>query len=263
MLFTQLVTANLQTQILGQEIEYYTKVESTNSQALELLEEGANEGTVVITDNQTAGRGRHGQSWFSGPARGLAFSVILRPNMPGRLSGLLSLAAGLSVTDAIDRFQLTSQLKWPNDVLLSGKKCGGILVETKLQGNVMASAIVGIGINVNENRDEFPESIRQTSTSIVIEKQSPAQRELALAWTLNSLEKRYHEIKSSNASSMISAWEKRCAHMGKKVSFTWKGQTATGIFDGVADDGEAIIRNLDDSGRMTLSSQEIAIVREA
>ncbi|MEE9167225.1 MAG: biotin--[acetyl-CoA-carboxylase] ligase [Candidatus Neomarinimicrobiota bacterium] len=262
MLFTQLVTANLQTQILGREIEYYTRVDSTNLEARKLLEEGAEEGTLILTDNQTAGRGRHGESWFSGPGKGLAFSVILKPNMRGKPAGVLSLAVGLAVTDAIENFRLVSQLKWPNDVLLSGKKCGGILLETRFQGDVMTSAIAGIGINVNESQSEFPESIRNITTSIAIEKQSPAQRELILAWTLNSLERRYAGLKSGDASSIISDWENRCSHIGKTVSFNWKGENAMGIFEGVAQDGEAIIHKLDNSTRLTLSSEEIADVRE-
>jgi len=262
MLFTQLIKANLQTEVLGREIEYYTTLGSTNTEALVLLEKGANEGTVVVTDNQTAGRGRHSRPWFSTAGKGLTFSIILAPNISGRYAGLVSLLAGLAVGDAIEKFHLAPQFKWPNDILLSGKKCGGILVETKFKGDVMSDAIVGIGINVNENRLEFPEEIRSTTTSLAIEKESPAQRELALAWTLNSFEKLYHLLKSSNTASIISSWENRCAHLGKKVSFTWKGKTTFGIFNGVAENGEAIISHPEDLAQMTLSSEEISIVRE-
>ena len=262
MLSIKIIEANLQTRILGKEIEYYPSLGSTNTEALVLLEGGAKEGTVVVTDNQTAGRGRHGHSWFSQAGKGLTFSIILTPNIAGKSVGLISIVAGLAVGDSIERFQLVPQLKWPNDILLSGKKCGGILVETRFQGNVLSSAIVGMGLNVNENRSEFPETIRPTTTSLSIEKESPVQRELAMAWILNSFERWYLQLKSGDIASIIPAWENRSAHLDKKVSFSWKGETTSGIFKGLAEDGEAIIRHLDDSGQMTLSSQEISIVRE-
>jgi len=151
MLFTQLIQANLTTQILGRTIEHYAVTDSTNSDALELASEGAQEGTVVTTDNQTAGRGRHGRSWFCGVGKGLAFSVILRPETDGKSAGLLPLLAGVAVAEVLEQFNLQAALKWPNDILLNKKKCGGILTEGKFQGNLLSSTVIGIGINVNES----------------------------------------------------------------------------------------------------------------
>ncbi|MFQ6674693.1 MAG: biotin--[acetyl-CoA-carboxylase] ligase [Fidelibacterota bacterium] len=263
MLFTQLIKANLQTEVLGREIDYYVRLESTNTEAVELMEAGAKEGTLVVTDNQTAGRGRHDQSWFSGPGKGLAFSVILRPGIGGRSAGLISLMGALAVADAVEKFQLAPQVKWPNDILLSGKKCGGVLVETKFKGDIMSTAVMGIGINVNETEAEFPEELRPTTTSILMAKESPAQRELALAWTLNSLEQWYERLKAGDRSSIIEAWKRRCAHLGKNVSFIWKREATSGVFLDVSQGGEAIIRRLTDSHHMTLSSEEISLIREA
>ena len=234
------------------------QVPSTSTKALELLEMGVKEGTVVITDNQTAGRGRQGQSWFSGAGKGLAFSIILTPNITFSSAGLFALMAGIAVSDVIEKFQLIPQLKWPNDIMISGKKCGGILVETRLQGNKMTSAIVGIGLNVNESTKDFPEAIRSITTSLSLEKGSPVQRERVLARTLNAIEYWYFLLKSGKNELILSSWEHRCAHLGKTVNFFWKNKITSGIFDGITGDGKAEIRLLEDSGSITLSSEEIS-----
>lgn len=257
-----MIKANLETRMIGRDIEYYTTLGSTNAEAASLLQKGAKEGTVVLTDSQTAGRGRHGRSWFSSAGKGLTVSCILRPNISGRSAGLVSLVAALAACHAMEKFQLTPKVKWPNDILLSGKKVGGVLVHTKFHGNVMSAAIVGIGINVNETEPEFPDSIRDSTTSIAVEKGSPVQRELALAWILNALENWYARLKSGDSASVVSSWEKRCSHMGKKVRFTRNGESVVGIFEGVAEGGEAIVLTVENSGRLTLSSEEISIVRE-
>jgi len=262
MLSLPLITANLQTDFTGREIKYLPKVTSTNTKALELLEAGAKEGTVVLTDNQTAGRGRHGHYWYSGAGKGLAFSIILTPHIVFESASLISLMAGLAVGEAIKKFQLTPRLKWPNDIILSGKKCGGILVETRLQDKMMTSAIVGIGINVNETSTDFPEAIRSDTTSIALEKGTSVQRELTLAWTLNAIERWYLVLKSGKINSIISACENLCAHFGKTVSFTRKGKKIFGVFEGITENGEAIIRFPNDTGKLKLSSQEISIIRE-
>jgi len=242
---------------MGNEIEHYISLESTNDEAFELIGEGFGEGTVVITEHQTAGKGRQGRKWFSAPGKGLTFSIILTPNLPIQQGGLLSLLAGLATAQAMEQLKLEPTLKWPNDILFSGKKCGGILVESKVQGDTMTHAVIGIGINVNESKMEFPEDIRETATSIAIEKGASVQRELVLAWILNTLEKWYTILKSQETTSIISAWQTRCAHLGKEVSFTHKDKTTYGLFHGVDEDGKAIIKT--DTEQIILSSEEISL----
>lgn len=260
MLFTQLIQANLTTQRLGRSIEHFPATESTNTEAQELATEGAPEGTVITTDNQTAGRGRHGEPWFCGTGKGLAFSVVLRPGIKGKSAGLLPLLAGIAVAEALEQFNLQPALKWPNDILLNKKKCGGILMEGKFKGELLSSAVIGIGLNVNERLIEFPADLQATATSILKETGKTVQRELLLASILNSLEPWYHSLQSGATTDIISAWEDYCAHLHKGVSFLRKGQEMTGTFSGVAEDGEAIIKSGGD--RLLLSSEEITILRE-
>lgn len=245
----------MSTNFLGREIEYYQRIGSTNEEAFELIEEGCDEGTIIVTDHQTSGKGRQGKSWFSAPGKGLAFSIILTPQTPLSQSGLLSLAAGISVAQAIEQFGLELTLKWPNDILLNGKKCGGILVESKVQSDVLAYAVIGIGINGNESSSDFGNEIQEMTTSIAIEKGDPVQRELVLAWTLNSFEGWYKNLKNGNLNKIVETWLNYCGHLDKPVTIHQHGEEKTGNFIGVNESGNGLI---DFAGQiLSISAEEI------
>lgn len=255
MIFTQLIKANLSTNFLGREIEYYQRLESTNEESFELIEEGCGEGTIIVTDHQTSGKGRQGRSWFSAPGKGLAFSIILIPETPLNQSGLLSLAAGIAVAQAIEQFGLEPTLKWPNDILLNRKKCGGILVESKVQSDVMVNAVIGIGINVNESSSDFGDEIQEMATSIAIEKANSVQRELVLAWTLNSFEEWYNNLKNGDLNKIVETWLNYCGHLDKPVTIHQHGEEKTGNFIGVNESGNGLI---DFAGQiLSISAEEI------
>ena len=258
MLFPQLIKANLQTKSFGREIEYYQRLESTNVEAFELIDEGKiADGTMVITDHQYKGKGRQGRSWFASPGKAVTFSVILRPEISTQQNGLLSLAAGVAVAEAVAKFGLTPALKWPNDIRISGKKCGGALVETKVKGDSVEYAVVGIGLNVNESLNELPEELRNTATTLSAEKGSPLQRELVVAWILNALERWIDEVKSGKSVSLRSKWLEKCDHLNKTITFTNNGETRSGTFSGVSENGAALIETSD--GEISHTSEEISI----
>ena len=132
MIFINLIQTNLTTKIFGHEIEYFTFTDSTNEDVWESLQDGIDEGFLVITDQQKKGRGRHGNNWLSEPGASLTFSFLIKPQLPMERIGLLSLITGVAVTEGISQFsQLDCKLKWPNDIILNGKKVGGILAESK------------------------------------------------------------------------------------------------------------------------------------
>ena len=161
MLFPQLIKANLKTRTFGRTIEYYQRLESTNLEAFELINaDEFTDGLVVITDMQYQGKGRRGRSWFASPGKAVTFSIILRLGISTELSGLISLAAGVAMAEALSRFGLGPTLKWPNDIRISDKKCGGVLVETQVHNRIVEWGVIGIGINVNEQLEELPEKIR-------------------------------------------------------------------------------------------------------
>lgn len=153
---------------LGHPFLRFDSVPSTNDVARELAMSGANEGLCVIAREQTAGRGRHGRSWSSPPGEGLAFSLILRPGVRPSDSPLITLAAAIAVTETLRTdFQITGDIKWPNDVLVRGRKICGILVEAAIDGDRLQYAIMGIGLNVAQRA--FPEQIGDSATSMLLE----------------------------------------------------------------------------------------------
>ena len=168
MLFTNLVQANLKTKILGKQIEYYTRLESTNSESWELINTGCDTGTVIITDNQLLGKGRGNRNWSSSPNKSLTFSIVLSPKINSKLSNWISIISGLAIQKALTSFSTKVELKYPNDIMIGKKKLGGILCETKVAEKEIIHAVVGIGINVNEKIEDFDPAIQNTATSLLI-----------------------------------------------------------------------------------------------
>ena len=188
MLFTNLVQTNLRTKFLGQHIEYFTRLKSTNEEAWELADNGAKSGTIIITDNQFGGKGRNGRVWLTVPNKGLTFSIIIEKKIPAKLSGWLPLLAGLSINKALSNFDIDISLKWPNDITLDGRKIGGVLCESKIKGELVYKVVIGIGLNINENKEELDPSLESIATSLHISSEKIFQRERILAQILNEIE---------------------------------------------------------------------------
>jgi len=229
----------LSTDLFGQSIQYYPKLDSTNTKAWELISKKVEDGTIVITDNQAKGRGRQYNKWDSTPKKSLTFSVILYPYALPNQINLYSLIAGLAITDCLIEYDIPTQLKWPNDLLIKGKKVGGILCESKISGGVIKSMVIGIGLNVNEDITELPEELHTNATSLMIASGKQFQLEVLLANILNHLE---HRIKSKETKLQLLDWDKRCAHLNQEVTFRFGNDTVNGIFKGLSSFGQAIIR---------------------
>ena len=241
-MFTNLIQANLTTRVLGRKIEHYTWTKSTNEDAWKLVESGANEGTLVITDKQTAGKGRAGRIWVSVPGKSLTTSLILTPGINSRLAGWFPLLTGIAIVDALKELGLNTKLKWPNDIMVYGKKLGGILCESKIQGSILEWVIIGIGLNINEHENELPADLK--ATSFFIESSSSIQRELVLAKILNNLELLYNTLKENrDTKTLLKFWTERCNHVNKKVKFEADNDTQEGIFVGINNDGAAIMNS--------------------
>jgi BirA family biotin operon repressor/biotin-[acetyl-CoA-carboxylase] ligase len=227
----------LSTDVFGQSIKQYPSLDSTNTKAWELVSKNAPNGTVVITDNQMSGRGRQSNKWISIPGKSLTFSIIIYPNALPNQINIYSLIAGLAITDCLLENNIQAQLKWPNDILINGKKVGGILCESKICGGIIKSMVIGIGLNVNEKIAEFPEDIRNNVTSLMSESEKLYQLEILLANILNHLE---HRIQNQDELQLID-WGKRCAHLNQKVTFHTGNINVTGLFKGLTKIGQAII----------------------
>ena len=235
MIFTNLIQTNLTTKIFGHEIEYFTITDSTNEDVWESLQDEIDEGFLVITDQQKRGRGRRGNNWLSEPGSSLTFSFLIKPQLPMERIGLLSLITGVAVAKGISQFsQLDCKLKWPNDIILNGKKVGGILAESKqIEGETYV--VMGVGINVNEQ--EFPNELSEIATSLRLEKKSPIQREPLLAFILNAFELMYN----NKDSEWIKAWNSHCGHLNSDVKFHHGNETIQGTFFKIDNMGQAII----------------------
>ena len=158
MIFTNLIQTNLRTRRFGKEIEFYQRLGSTNLEAWNLIENNeASHGMIVITDNQFQGKGRNGNSWFMSPSKGLAMSLVMLDPLSLKKAELISIAAGIAIAKALKNRGGKPKLKWPNDILLGNKKCGGILCESRISGQTVNSMVIGIGLNINETENDFKE----------------------------------------------------------------------------------------------------------
>jgi len=240
-MFANLISANLTTRILGRHIEQVTWTKSTMEDAWELIDNDVEEGALIITDKQTAGKGRTGRTWVSHPGKSVTASLILNPNCKANTGGLFPLVVGIAVVKTLCDLGLTANLKWPNDIMVHGKKIGGILCESKVCGTNLIWVVVGLGLNINENNEDLP--IDLNTTSFFVETSSTIQRELILANILNHLELLYKKlIENDPIGSLLNNWTAHCNHIGKTIKFEAGNKILEGKFIGVNNDGRAIIR---------------------
>ncbi len=243
MIFTNLVQANLHTKILGRAIEYYTQLDSTNEEAWEMIDEGVKPGTVIITDRQLSGKGRNGTKWQSKADRSLTFSVVIQPNnLSGSFSGVFPLLSGVAIVKALQDMHIKGGLKWPNDIMVKGKKLGGILCESRIQGKSINWVVLGIGINVNETANDFGNDISDTATSLYLEVGNFIQRERLLADILNHLEILLNDLEKDSESFDINKyWTPYCTHSNKQITFQDDDKVYQGRFIKIAKNGECVI----------------------
>jgi BirA family biotin operon repressor/biotin-[acetyl-CoA-carboxylase] ligase len=198
LLLPEMLAPSLKGTIFGahfsKQIHHYYKIGSTNSEAMRSAAEGAPEGSVFLAEEQLAGRGRGAHSWHSARSAGIYCSVILRPAMPPSDALIFSLAAGLAIRAAVEEIapQLLVDLKWPNDLLLSGKKFCGILTEMNAEATRVRHLVVGMGINVNQVK--FPSELREIATSLRIETGTEWSRVELCAALLKSLDREYRSL---------------------------------------------------------------------
>ncbi|MGY8764177.1 MAG: biotin--[acetyl-CoA-carboxylase] ligase [Fidelibacterota bacterium] len=241
MIFTNLIKTNLRTKQFGRDIEYYQRLKSTNDEAWELIQNGeASHGMIVITDYQTQGKGRGGNSWFMSPSKGLSLTLILLEPMSLEIAGLIPLVAGVAMAKTLKNQGGSPTLKWPNDILFRGKKTGGILCESKISGQSVQSMVVGIGLNVNETEIDFPDELKETATSLSMESGHTHQRELVAAIFTTFFEQYWEKLQES-PKEIINDWTSLCGHLGKSVSFNFKGKNLSGIFKKIDQNGHACI----------------------
>ena len=233
LLLPDMLAPAVQGTIFSQHLHHYFKIGSTNTAAMEAASAGAPEGSVFLAEQQTAGRGRGGHSWHSVQSDGIYCSVILRPALPPSEALLLSLAAGLALHAAVQKMdsRMQADLKWPNDLLIDGKKFGGILTEMNAEVTRVRYVVIGIGINVNQT--EFPADLREIATSLRMASGSTWSRMELCAALLESLGREYRDFlgKADGRESILRRFEEHSSSVrGRKVQIEENGG-----FEGVTD----------------------------
>ena len=242
------IYSTLATTWLGRRIELFDCLPSTNREAVQLAQAEVEHGTVVVAESQTAGRGRLSRTWFSPPGINLYCSIILRTaRPPERLTEWLSwlpLVSALAAAEAIEQVSsIHVSVKWPNDLLISERKVGGILCESGAGSRSDPFQIIGIGINVNGGQDDWPADLRDSATSIRQERKILVDRNRLLAQLLLELEHCLDELAVHGTSRLALAYHQRCSTIGITVRATLAGgEVIVGLAEGIGQDGSLRIR---------------------
>ena len=247
---------------LGREVVALDEVESTNDVAWERARAGTPEGLLVVAERQTRGRGRAGSAWHSPPHVGVWASFLLRPALPASRVPLLSLAAGLACVRAAERVGARAGLKWPNDLVAadgSGRKAGGILVESRQEDGGRWVAVVGVGVNANTAEAEFPLELAGRATSLALLAGGPVAREDFLVALAQHLAEAYAALESGPEAALIDAWRQRAVIFGRAVRVRGGGADVHGVARDVAEDGSLLVR-LDSGVELAVRAGELEVL---
>lgn len=237
------VKRDLRTEFIGRQIYHFDELKSTNVKAKELAASNVS-GTVIIAEKQLEGRGRMGREWCSPPG-GIWLSVILKPEIPPDHIHRLTLVAGVATAEVIGELGLQAEIKWPNDVLINGKKVCGILTEVDAEMDAVNYMVIGIGIDANIELDMLPSITRIHATSLKEEMGRAVDRISITAHLLEKLERYYLTFLEGDFSSILKRWREYSSTIGRRVKIVTKFRTIEGEAVGIDHDG-ALIVELDD-----------------
>ena len=228
---------------IGRRIEFHEEIESTNTEALHLAQQDAPEGTVVIAEAQSSGRGRLDRIWESPPAMNLYLSVILRPDITAVSASLIPLMVGVAVAEVISQYcKGRVRLKWPNDILIDGKKICGILTEMRTRADRVAFIIAGIGVNLNMQKLHFPRELRETATSLRIETECEIDRLDFSVRLIETLEHWYRIFLNGGQDHIRQSWLKYADIIGRRIEVVFKSDMQRGTVVGLDENGALLIQ---------------------
>jgi BirA family biotin operon repressor/biotin-[acetyl-CoA-carboxylase] ligase len=232
----------LNTHDVGRVVHWAEELGSTNDRAKELAEEGAEHGEVVVAEAQTAGRGRRGRAWASPARRNVYFSVVLRPDLPPARAPELTLVGSVAICDALRQAGVDAGIKWPNDLLASGRKIAGILTELAAEPDRVEWVVLGAGVNVNARREDFPDELRDVATSILLERGQAAPRVLFAAACFTALETWLDRHDEEGFGAIREAWRERSVTLGREVSVKVDGRELAGVAEDIDETGALLVR---------------------
>lgn len=255
--------ANGQTKQFGASVFSYDVIDSTNNMAKKLAEDGAGHGTLVVAEQQTGGKGRRGRNWVSPPKTGIWMTYVLRPDILPANASMLTIVAAMAVLDGvrneINRLgtKVDCAIKWPNDIVLNGKKIVGILTEMSAEPDFVNYVVVGIGINVNTT--DFPDDIKDVASSVYLETGIHLQRSRVIADITSQFEKYYETfIKTENLCGLVDDYNARLANVGKQVKIIDSRMERVGVAHGINENGELLV-TLEDGTKENVISGEVSV----
>jgi len=232
----------ISTERLGKKIHWFETLPSTNIRAQELARQGAAEGEIVLAEGQTQGKGRAGRSWVSPPYLNLYLSVILRPTLPPSCTPQITLMSAVALADTIHFFLPSApEIKWPNDILVGGKKIAGILTESCCEAQGVVFVVVGIGVNLNFPRELMPKSIRNQATSFLILNQKPLDRGTFTSRLIQDLDRCYGILEGNGFPIIAKRWEGFFRLRGKRVRVDMPEGSVQGKAMGIDTDAALIL----------------------
>ncbi|MHB1127650.1 MAG: biotin--[acetyl-CoA-carboxylase] ligase [Bacillota bacterium] len=253
------VRQGLNTRIFGTRVIHFKQVSSTNDAAREEAEGGALEGTVVVAESQTKGRGRLGRNWVSTFGLGLWVSIIIRPEIAPARAARLTMLSSVAVAEAIlEATGLQVGIKWPNDIYFQGRKICGILTEMKAETDIVHYIILGIGINVNQEEKDFPPEIGGVATSLALCLNHPVSRVKLLQTVLQRLDQLYHEFRISGFEPVLRRWKELNITLGQPVVVNTFQDVFNGTAIDVLEDGALVVRG-DDGMQRVFQSGDVSV----
>lgn len=231
------------TRVIGRDIRVFEQTTSTNDVMEKLARDGVKEGVVVFAESQTRGRGRLGRKWLSPAYKGLWFSVLLRPDLHPQEATQLTVAAATALRRAIAaETGLQPEIKWPNDILVGGKKVAGVLTELSAELDRVKHVILGIGVDVNLGAGEFPADLRKQATSLKIESGRPVSRADLATAMLRELDNDYLRVGVGRFAEVADEWEAHCKTIGRDVTIQIGDRRLRGRAESLGESGELLLR---------------------
>lgn len=232
----------LVTRELGRTLHHYDEVESTNAKAFELAHEGGFHGEVIVTEHQTAGKGRRGRSWSSPAGKSLAMSVILRPEIAPARAPEITLVAAVALAQTLKDSGVDAVIKWPNDVQIGGKKVAGILTELSADVERVHFVVLGVGVNLNAEAADFPPEIAEVATSVAIVRRNVVHRALFVAALLGQLETWLDTWTELGFEPVRAAWKELSSTLGQEVLVRADNRELRGVAEDIDASGALLLR---------------------
>jgi BirA family biotin operon repressor/biotin-[acetyl-CoA-carboxylase] ligase len=257
------IEAALGTKIVGKSVVSFDSTPSTIDAASKLAQEGAREGTVVVAEAQSGGRGRLGRKWSSPGGVGIWTSIILRPLIPPRDAPKLTLLAAVSVATVLrDQYGIDALIKWPNDVIVGNRKICGALTELMAEQDAVKYLITSFGLNVNQTRSKFPAEVRDIATSMRIESGKKLDRPEVFRCVLREFDGHYSHFRNHGSDDILDHWRRLSGTLGNRVMIQLRDEQIEGVAIDVDDDGSLIV-DLGDGTTRSIAYGDVTILRKA